>query len=130
MSQTVEAKRAWAKRWREANPELDRQRWADWHAANPEKVKASHAKYNRKRHLRAKYGLAVEDYEQMAFGQGGLCAICRRPPASGPLDVDHDHLTGRVRKLLCGTCNLMLAGAQDNIERLSEGIAYLELHSA
>lgn len=126
MSQTVEAKRAWAKRWREANPELDRQRWADWHAANPEKVKASQAKYRRKRYLRMKYGLTVDDYERMTAAQDGLCAICHRPAASGLLDVDHDHSTGKVRKLLCGPCNMMLAGAQDSMETLWAGTDYLE----
>ena len=59
--------------------------------------------------------------------QGGVCAICKRPPRGKlPLNVDHDHKTGAVRGLLCWTCNhRLLPAAQDDWKRLTRAAEYL-----
>ncbi len=49
-----------------------------------------------------------EDYDAMARVQGGVCAICGRPPKTRRLAIDHDHATMRVRGLLCHRCNRAL----------------------
>jgi hypothetical protein len=54
-----------------------------------------------------KYGITVVQYEAMVIEQDGLCAACRKAPL-GRLHVDHNHLTGMVRGLLCGPCNRAL----------------------
>jgi Recombination endonuclease VII len=46
------------------------------------------------------YGISWADYEAMFERQGGACAICKRTGVT--LCVDHCHLTGEVRGLLCG----------------------------
>lgn len=53
----------------------------------------------------AKYGLTLDQYDSMLMSQRNRCAICHRPPAARPLEIDHDHRTGRVRGLLCWYCN-------------------------
>jgi len=59
--------------------------------------------------LRQRYGITVEEYERLFVQQGGLCVICRRTSTDGrSLAVDHDHATGRVRGLLCVTCNVRI----------------------
>jgi Recombination endonuclease VII len=75
-----------------------------WNAANPDKKRASH--------LRSLYGITMADYQAMVEAQGGKCALCGKPhmalSSTGtprPLHVDHDHATGRIRGLLCGSCN-------------------------
>jgi len=59
----------------------------------------------RAEHLKRKYGITLEQYDQMLEAQGGGCAICARAPGKQVLAVDHCHETGRVRALLCSGCN-------------------------
>lgn len=78
------------------------------------------------------YGLTIEQYEQMVVDQGGRCAICGEPPnprgilASASLNVDHSHETGRVRGLLCTTCNQGLGYFKDDEVRLLAAVRYLK----
>ena len=59
--------------------------------------------------------------------QGGVCAICKKKPDEGkPLCVDHCHVTGKVRGLLCHKCNMVLAFGNDDPDILRAAIAYLQ----
>jgi hypothetical protein len=78
----------------------------------------------RKNMLEAHYGMSVEQYDAMVEYQGGLCAICNTKPDKA-LYVDHCHLTGRVRSLLCSSCNSMLGFARDDPDVLEAGGGYL-----
>src|ERR1700682_3605555 len=69
--------------------------------------------------LRSRYGITLEDYEAMLAAQDGRCAICRQPPKKNRLHVDHDHMTGEVRGLLCGPCNRGLSYFERANERRS-----------
>lgn len=70
----------------------------------------------------------------MVEAQDGLCAICGRPEttrscASGEprrLSVDHDHVTGQVRGLLCHGCNVAIGHFGDDVEVLLSAVRYLE----
>lgn len=74
------------------------------------------------------------EYEGMVEAQDGLCAICGRPEttrscASGEprrLSVDHDHVTGQVRGLLCHGCNVAIGHFGDDVEVLLSAVRYLE----
>jgi hypothetical protein len=59
----------------------------------------------------------------MLANHGGLCAICREAPAQ---HVDHDHVTGRVRGLLCFNCNGALGQFRDRRDLMLAAIAYLD----
>lgn len=76
------------------------------------------------------YGLTVADVAAMRAAQQGLCPICREPlPLGNQQHIDHDHVTGQVRGLLCGECNRaegMLRGSPIRAERLA---AYLRKHA-
>lgn len=67
-------------------------------------------------HIRRTYGLTEEGYRALYKAQGGRCYICRKASGKGRmLAVDHNHLTGEVRGLLCSgslsanTCNRLIA---------------------
>jgi hypothetical protein len=81
--------------------------------------------------LKKRYGLTLEDYDAMLAAQGGVCAICSgADPGRGYkyFSVDHDHLTGAVRELLCHQCNVMIGNAKDKVENLESAIRYLKRH--
>jgi hypothetical protein len=90
----------------------------------------------RVRHLRHKYGLTPDAYDELHQAQGGRCAVCGREestrhPGTGEtfsLAVDHDHRTGRLRGLLCRHCNLALGYVGDSVETLEALVRYLKEH--
>jgi hypothetical protein len=74
------------------------------------------------------YNLPPEEYQRLLERQGGRCAICRRNDRA--LGVDHDHATGRVRGLLCNSCNTAIGHLNDDPVVLAAAIAYLTLKEA
>lgn len=92
-----------------------------------EAVKASRAKRGPGYHLARTYGLTVEDVKAMLEQQGGNCATCVRPLMGKP-HVDHCHTSGKVRGLLCGSCNRALGLVRDQVDVLSRMIDYLQAH--
>lgn len=83
--------------------------------------------YKRKNHLKT-YGLTQEQYAAMFAAQSGLCAICQRPEMvrGAHLGVDHCHITGIVRGLLCRRCNAGIGFLDDDRERVLAALAYLD----
>jgi hypothetical protein len=74
--------------------------------------------------LRAgRYGISLKDFRALEARQGHVCAICRRP--ARVLCIDHCHVTGRVRGLLCHKCNSALAFCDDDPRLLRAAMAYL-----
>ena len=73
-----------------------------------------------------RYRITKEQHDAMHVAQGGRCAICRVAIAGSNCHVDHDHATGKVRGLLCETCNPGLGCFRDDPLRLRAAIAYLE----
>lgn len=107
-----------AKQWRLDNPEKYREYQRKWNAS-PE-GKAS----GRKGHLRRTYGMTEEGRDALLASQDGLCAMCRTDDE--PLQVDHDHLTGEVRGILCFSCNLALGNLKDSAVRAEAALRYLK----
>lgn len=84
------------------------------------------------RHLKEKYNLTTRDYKTMMRGQKHQCAGCRstfsgKCRSSTAPNVDHCHVTGEVRALLCGNCNKALGMVKDNPITLDNLAAYLRL---
>jgi hypothetical protein len=62
-----------------------------------------------------RYGITYDEYHALLANQDGNCAICKRHQTSvGPLVVDHDHNSRRVRGLVCHACNLGLGKFNDD----------------
>jgi Recombination endonuclease VII len=98
---------------RECITARNKAKWAD----------SSYREQDKQRQLQRRYGIDLEFYEYLLAKQHGRCAICN---ASTTLCVDHDHLTGRVRGLLCTHCNTGLGKFADDTDRLKAAVRYLE----
>lgn len=81
---------------------------------------------NAARFLR-RYGITLEQRDQLLTEQGGVCAICKRDLVRPCLD--HDHVTGAVRGILCSQCNTLIGMSRDDAAILRSAISYLEAQS-
>lgn len=127
MSRTAEQHRAYAARRRRDNPDAA-YKWmrehpgysAEWYRKNPDA---------RLRGRLRKYGLTVPEFKTMLQSQNSLCAICHKPDTQTRLAVDHNHITGKIRGLLCGICNRHL-GILENTEFVEKATSYLRSYDA
>ena len=91
-----------------------------WRAANREKMREKAYVY--------KYGITLVEYRRRIESQEHKCALCKDLLEEGnrrEVHVDHCHATGRVRGILCRTCNHGLGFFKDSPERLAAAIDYL-----
>lgn len=79
-------------------------------------------------HLKRRYGITTDDYNKMLESQCDGCKICGRPNGfrnkGNRLFVDHNHITGKVRGLLCNKCNIGV-GLIEDIEWVKKVKEYL-----
>jgi len=108
-----------------------------WSKANRDKINKRQQERRKNNHIKSKeyrlkyrFGITLEDYNQLFNNQQGCCAICgvHQSELQRALDIDHSHKTGEIRGLLCGACNLLLGNGKDNPEILRVAADYLEIH--
>lgn len=103
-----------------------------------DKLPEGRSSYTRRYSLMSKFGITPEQFDEMLDGQGGVCAICKEPPAPGgrPFHVDHDHdhdccpsavkTCGRcIRGVLCESCNFGLGQFKDSVDALLNAVQCL-----
>jgi hypothetical protein len=79
-----------------------------------------------------KFGLSMEEYNEFMAKQDSSCAICnssfshKRNGQEARLAIDHDHKTGKVRGLLCGSCNRALGLLKEDKRIVQSAVQYLE----
>jgi hypothetical protein len=117
-----------SKEWREKNLEHARKRARESIRArraaglvDPVAARAS----KKKSLLKCAYGMTVEQFDALLLSQQGRCAICSEVPESS-LHVDHCHVTGKIRGLLCTQCNVGIGMMKESPLRLRSAIRYLE----
>lgn len=81
--------------------------------------------YSKERHLKTLYGISLADYDALLAAQNGRCAICFDLPGARKLAVDHCHQTGKIRGLLCQTCNTGMGQLRDSPELCERAAQYL-----
>lgn len=109
--------------------------WASWYAKNKAYRVAQVKVLNRAGHLKKRYNLTPEQYQEILESQNYRCAICgkhekdnKKGKVQTPLSVDHCHTKGSNRGLLCNTCNLGLGYFKDKTEFLLKAVDYLHKH--
>ena len=134
----LEQNRAAARRYRESHKEQIKaaaQRYRESHRdqinersrlkwrTDPE-LREKRRLWQRKNVFKKVYGISMAEYEAMFERQGGACAICKRTGVT--LCVDHCHLTGEVRGLLCSQCNSAIGFCSDDPTVLQAAAQYLQ----
>jgi hypothetical protein len=102
------------------NAEQRRAYFREWY----ENRKAIDPNAGRRQWLK-RYGITPEAWDALLEAQGGGCALCGKTSEARRLHVDHCHATGRVRGLLCFTCNGALGHLGDSAETITRVLAYL-----
>lgn len=86
---------------------------------------------SRNKHFKRVYKIDIFKYNELFKNQGGKCLICEKHFESDKLYskerlvVDHCHITGKVRGLLCCNCNTAIGMMNENINSLKNAIIYL-----
>jgi hypothetical protein len=93
-----------------------------WKEANKEKI----AFYRLRSHLRRTFGIEPAVYYAILDKQKNTCAICKSKPKER-LHVDHDHVSGKIRGLLCGNCNRAIGLLKDSPAIIRSAAGYLEM---
>jgi len=108
-----------------------KERAEKWAAKNSVK----HKQFCRSWYRKKKYGITREEFEAQFNLQRGLCSICKEPmitsgkPRGKRVCQDHNHETGKLRDLLCSSCNLLLGNSYENEKILVNAILYLRKHA-
>lgn len=99
----------------------DRNKWKRDH---PEQYRQLRRVYR----LKSQYGMTPDEWLEMFEGQGFACAACHSatPGGRGHWAVDHHHASGKVRGILCNSCNLALGQLQDDEGRILALLGYLQ----
>lgn len=103
------------------------ERSREWQRKNRDAFRAISRRYKRKRN----YGITDMQYQKLLDEQDGKCAICEKPETCilrgtlAALAVDHDHVTGQIRGLLCQRCNRSIGLLYDDPVTLDKAAAYL-----
>ncbi|MFJ4817142.1 endonuclease VII domain-containing protein [Streptomyces sp. NPDC088801] len=87
------------------------------------RCKACRAVQGRQGHLKRQYGITEAERDGLIASQGGVCCICL---SAVPEHVDHCHKTGRVRGVLCFSCNAALGQFKDRPDAIRRAAAYVE----
>lgn len=92
--------------------------------------RVDHPTAKRAQDLKEKYGISLQEYDEILKKQNDRCAICgKKSNENGRykvLYVDHDHKTGKVRGLLCESCNFALGLFRDKIDIVENAVKYLK----
>jgi hypothetical protein len=89
-------------------------------------VQSLDVNYFKRYKLNRYYNITLEEYHKMYNDQNGKCYICEKEIFGREVKVDHNHLTGKVRKLLCHNCNTSLGLLNEDVKIFEKCIEYLK----
>lgn len=106
--------------WRAENKERWGRYMKEYRKKNADRIRES----DRRRWLMTKYGITPKEYDELLVKHDSNCHVCHKP-SFGRLIVDHDHVTGQIRGLLCHGCNLGIGHLQDDPEVMASALDYV-----
>jgi len=132
------------KKWRKNNPirvrKLGNKSQQKYCKNHPERVRKILRKYykthleqskkrGRKSHFKRNYNLTFKQFKKMLKKQDYKCVLCKiKHTKKQRLQVDHNHKTGKIRGLLCASCNKMLGFGYDIVKTFKNAVKYLLIY--
>jgi hypothetical protein len=123
------------KKYRENNADTLLSKHREYNSNNREKINLNNRIYNythpdskMSTHLTNRYKITKTEYDNMFSLQNGVCAICGNTGGKKRLCVDHNHITGKIRGLLCDGCNVGIGRLKDSVSLVEKALDYLKLH--
>ncbi len=108
----------YGKEWRKKNRDKNRGYCKKYYSGNKHKWRA--------RFYQSKYGMTIQEIDELLKSQNGICPICRTAFKNTKLmSLDHDHTTGKLREILCNKCNTALGLLDEKIDRFERAIQYI-----
>jgi hypothetical protein len=84
----------------------------------------------RNNNIKRRHGISLDDYLRLLSAQGNVCAICGKTLTFGrAVHLDHCHLTGKKRGVLCFNCNTGIGHFNDSAELIYKAYQYLTHHT-
>lgn len=86
----------------------------------------------KKEAIKNSHGIDIQEYNNMQIKQNNKCLICGKEESMKLhsnikfLCVNHCHDSGKIRGLLCNSCNVGLGCFKDNIELIEKALDYLK----
>jgi hypothetical protein len=117
----------WCPQCRQAVPHEDYTRNSRTASGFGGRCKRCHSAASSASYFYRKYKLTPRQLAHLRRGQDDRCAICGDPE---PQHLDHDHVSGATRQLLCQRCNHGLGLFRDDPQLLRAAADYVELHIA
>lgn len=124
--------------WRESNPDKRKEQKRRHYEKHKDKIDQRAKDWyenNKERHvnnaLLRKYGVTLDQYNLLRAQQDFRCAVCNahETDVGKQMFVDHDHVTGKIRKLLCTKCNVGIGMLQDNPDIMERAAKYIRDHN-
>ena len=120
------------KEYREKNKDKIAEVKKEYYEKNKDKIAEVGKEYREKNKDKIKeyrilktYNLTMEEYEEIYNRQNGCCPLCGKELNSVRVAIDHDHVTGKVRGIMCSVCNSQL-GVYEKLNGVAKKIgAYL-----
>ena len=109
------------KKYYNLNSEYIKRRSLEYKKNNRDRQKLLYYKHKDRKDAE-KYGITIEKLNELKFNNNGKCAICGH---DSKLVIDHNHITLKVRGLLCKNCNSALGMFKENINTINNAIKYL-----
>ena len=86
----------------------------------------SYRRYSRNSARRRRFALLGADVAKLYDMQNNLCAICKSPEKHKRFALDHNHVTGKVRGLLCQQCNMAIGLLKDDPKIVRAAAEYIQ----
>jgi hypothetical protein len=118
-SRCIACNRSQCKTYASGNRPKRNARLRTWRKNNPAKARLG----DRKKALQRNYGLTLEQAGELYERAGHKCEMC---DGNARLCIDHCHTTGRVRGILCASCNTFIGRIENNSTLLAKLEAYLK----